>query len=32
MRRWWDHMADLMHTLPDNEPVAIPLERVFQLD
>ena len=32
MRRWWDYMADLMDTLPDNEPVAVPLERVFHLD
>jgi L-rhamnose mutarotase len=32
MRRWWDYMADLMDTLPDHEPVAIPLERVFHVD
>ena len=32
MRRWWGYMADLMDTLPDNEPVAIPLKRVFHMD
>ena len=31
MRRWWAHMADIMETKPDNEPVAIPLETVFHL-
>ena len=32
MRRWWAHMADIMETNPDNSPVAVPLETVFQLD
>ena len=31
MRRWWDYMAELMETHPDNEPVAKPLEMVFHL-
>lgn len=31
MRRWWDYMADLMATNPDNSPVAVPLETVFHL-
>ena len=31
MRRWWDHMADLMDTNPDRSPVATPLKRVFHL-
>jgi L-rhamnose mutarotase len=31
MRRWWAHMADIMETKPDNEPVATPLETVFHL-
>jgi L-rhamnose mutarotase len=31
MRRWWDHMADIMETAPDNAPVAVPLETVFHL-
>src|SRR5437868_1474503 len=25
MQRWWAHMADIMATKPDNEPVAVPL-------
>lgn len=29
MRRWWDHMAELMLTQPDNRPVEHSLERVF---
>ena len=29
MQRWWAHMADIMETNPDNEPVAVPLETVF---
>jgi L-rhamnose mutarotase len=31
MRRWWEHMADIMDTKPDNEPVAVPLETVFHM-
>ena len=31
MRRWWDHMADIMETQPDGAPVAVPLETVFHL-
>lgn len=31
MRRWWAHMADLMETRPDDEPVAVPLVTVFHL-
>ncbi|MEP5759382.1 MAG: L-rhamnose mutarotase [Litoreibacter sp.] len=31
MQRWWAHMADLMDTKPDNEPVAVPLVPVFHL-
>jgi L-rhamnose mutarotase len=31
MRRWWDHMADIMETTPDNAPVVVPLETVFHL-
>jgi L-rhamnose mutarotase len=29
MQRWWAHMADIMETKPDNEPIATPLELVF---
>ncbi|HVN33229.1 MAG TPA: L-rhamnose mutarotase [Thermoanaerobaculaceae bacterium] len=32
VRRWWDHMADLMETNPDRSPVTIPLREVFRLD
>ncbi len=31
MRRWWDHMADIMETTEDNAPVVTPLARVFHL-
>ena len=31
MRRWWAHMADIMETSPDNEPVARPLLPMFHL-
>ncbi|MDI6026892.1 L-rhamnose mutarotase [Corticibacterium sp. UT-5YL-CI-8] len=31
MRRWWAHMADLMATKPDNEPVATPLQTLFHM-
>ena len=31
MQKWWAHMADIMETLPNNEPVATPLETVFHL-
>lgn len=32
MRRWWAHMADIMVTQPDNEPVAVPLVPVFHME
>ncbi len=31
MKRWWAHMADIMETHPDNEPVATPLTLMFHL-
>lgn len=31
-RKWWDFMADLMETHPDNSPVASSLKPVFHLD
>jgi L-rhamnose mutarotase len=31
MKRWWAHMADIMHTNSENEPVAIPLKTVFHM-
>ena len=32
MQRWWTHMADVMATKPDNEPVATTLVTVFHMD
>lgn len=31
-RKWWDYMADIMDTNPDNSPVATDLQTVFHLD
>ena len=31
MRKWWDHMAELMETHADNAPIATPLAPVFHL-
>ncbi len=31
-RKWWDYMADIMDTNPDNSPVSIDLAEVFHLD
>lgn len=31
MKKWWAHMADIMETHPDNEPVSIPLKTVFHM-
>jgi L-rhamnose mutarotase len=32
VKRWWDSMADLMETNPDNSPECIPLREVFHLE
>jgi L-rhamnose mutarotase len=32
IRTWWDYMADLMETHPDNMPVFKPLREVFHMD
>ena len=32
MKRWWAHMADIMETKEDNEPVAVPLSNVFHME
>jgi len=32
MKKWWDHMADLMEVNPDNSPVRMPLKQVFHQD
>ncbi|TKT76116.1 L-rhamnose mutarotase [Aquamicrobium sp. LC103] len=31
IKRWWAHMADIMETGADNEPVAMPLETLFHM-
>ncbi len=31
-RKWWDYMADIMETNPDNSPVSTDLKNVFHLD
>ena len=31
-RKWWDFMADIMETNPDNSPVSVDLKSVFRLD
>jgi L-rhamnose mutarotase len=31
MKRWWAHMADVMETHPDNVPVQVQLQKVFEL-
>ncbi len=31
MQRWWAHMADIMETRPDNEPVVVPLTPIFYM-
>ncbi len=30
-RKWWDYMADIMETNPDNSPVSTDLKPVFHL-
>lgn len=31
-RKWWDFMADIMETNPDNSPVSVDLTPLFHLD
>jgi L-rhamnose mutarotase len=31
MQRWWQYMADIMESNPDNSPVSVPLKEVFYL-
>lgn len=31
MKRWWQHMKDIMRTNPDGSPVAVPLKDTFHL-
>lgn len=30
-RKWWDYMADIMETNPDNSPVSVDLPLMFHL-
>ncbi|MDF9831399.1 L-rhamnose mutarotase [Parabacteroides sp. PF5-6] len=32
VQRWWEYMADIMETNPDNSPVSIPLQEVFRME
>lgn len=32
MKRWWAHMADIMATKADNEPLSFPLVTVFHME
>jgi len=32
VKKWWNFMADVMKTNPDNSPVSIPLEEVFYME
>ncbi|MEX0929424.1 MAG: L-rhamnose mutarotase [Balneolales bacterium] len=32
MKKWWDHMKDIMEVNPDNSPVVTPLETVFYME
>ena len=31
MQRWWQYMADIMESNPDNSPVSVSLEEVFYM-
>ena len=31
MRRWWEHMRDIMETKPDGEPMAASLALMFHM-
>ncbi|MDR2839751.1 MAG: L-rhamnose mutarotase [Paludibacter sp.] len=32
VKRWWEYMADIMETNPDNSPVSIPLPELFYME
>ncbi len=32
VRKWWDYMADIMETEPDNAPICTPLEQMFYME
>lgn len=31
MQKWWAHMADIMETAPNNEPIAVALTPLFHM-
>ena len=31
MKKWWNHMKDIMESNPDDSPVSVPLKEVFYL-
>lgn len=31
-KKWWEYMADIMETNPDNSPVTVPLQEVFYME
>ena len=31
VRKWWDHMADIVESNPDNSPICIPLKEIFHM-
>ena len=31
IQKWWEYMADIMETNPDNSPISIPLQEVFYM-
>ena len=31
-QKWWDYMADIMETNPDNSPVCVDLKTVFHME
>jgi L-rhamnose mutarotase len=32
VKRWWEHMSDIMDTNPDKSPVSIPLVEVYWME
>ncbi len=32
VKKWWNYMADIMETNPDDSPVTVPLEQVFYME
>jgi L-rhamnose mutarotase len=32
VKKWWEYMADIMETNPDNSPTANPIDNVFHMD